>query len=141
MRGLIAATLIPLAVAVAAGQEKQPAKPSETAPATLTGCVSAKPDTTGAYTLTQGTGGRFRLIGKSMRDFAGKQVEIVSGNGKGLSIRGGLTPSTNVAAQAGHIDSAQAAIANQPGANTGKSDADLPELRVNRVREVSGTCK
>jgi len=140
MRGLIAATLIPLAVVVAAGQEKEPAKPSNKAETTLTGCVSTKPDPTGTYMLTQeSTGGRFRLIGKSMRDFAGKPVEIVSV--KGLSIRTGLTPSVNVAAQAGHIDSAQAAIANQPGATTGKSDADLPEIRVSRVREVSGTCK
>ena len=142
MRGLIVAMLMPLAVAVAAGQQKEPAKPSDTPQATLTGCVSAKPDAAGTYTLTQSsTGGRFRLTGKSVRGFAGKQVEIVSANGKGLTIRGGLTPSANVAAQAGHIDPAQAAIADQPGALTGKSDADLPELRVNRVREVAGSCK
>ncbi|HEX5110708.1 MAG TPA: hypothetical protein VFV95_19795 [Vicinamibacterales bacterium] len=142
MRGLVVATFIPLAVAVAAGQEKPTAKPSEAAQGTLTGCVSAKPDVTGVYTLTQSTtGGRFRLTGKSVRGFAGKQVEIVIASGKGLSIRGGLMPSVNVAAQAGHIDAAQAAIASQPGANTGKSDAELPELKVDRVREVSATCK
>jgi hypothetical protein len=152
MHGLIA-TLFIAALQAAPSPSQQPSAPSPLQPkasvpadsslSTLAGCVSAKPDVTGTYTFTQkDNGSRFKLTGKSMREWAGKPVEIVSAKEKGLSIRGGLVPSTNVAAQAGHIDSAQAAIANQPGvANAEKGVAPLPEFRVNEVRPTAGVCK
>jgi hypothetical protein len=76
-----------------------------------------------------------------MRDFAGKLVEVALVETKGLTIKGGLWPSPNVAAQAGAIDSSRAAIASQPGANAGKPDLPLPEVRVNRVRTLEGSCQ
>lgn len=152
--GLIAAALVTAVAAAAAQTPAAPVTPATQAPApsaaakkvdganAYRGCISAKPDDAGTFTLTQaGSGSRFRLTGKSMRDYAGKLVEVVLAEGKGLTIKGGLTPSTNVAAQAGHIDSSRAAIAGQPGANTGKSDAQLPEFRVNRVRALDGACQ
>jgi hypothetical protein len=143
MNGLTAATLI-ATLAVSApvfSQQKASGADKDSDVNTVTGCVSAKPDKDGYYTFTQtGNGSRFRLTGKSMREWSGRPVEIVSAKGKGLSVRGGLVPSTNVAAQAGHIDPAQASIAAQPGALTGKGE-DLPEFRVNRVRAAQASCK
>lgn len=146
MRALlgISAAAVVMVVATAAAQSPSPSTAAKSAEEknAYRGCVSAKPDATGTFTLTQtGSGSRFRLTGKSMRDYAGKLVEVVLAESKGLTIKGGLSPSPNVAAQAGHLDPSRAAIARQPGANTGKSDADLPEFRVNRVRALDGACQ
>jgi hypothetical protein len=122
-----------------AAQAQPAAKAGEPANA-YRGCVSGKPDAAGTYTLTQTGGTRFRLTGRSMREYAGKMVEVVLADAKGLTIKGGLSPSPNVAGQAGHLDSAKVAIASQPGANAGKSDALLPEFRVNRVRALDTPC-
>jgi hypothetical protein len=82
------------------------------------------------------------LIGKGIRRYAGQQVEIVSGPNKRLTIKGGLYPSPNVAAQGGGIDAAQAAIARQPGGTaSGTGGVDLPEFRVARVRAAGGSCR
>jgi hypothetical protein len=125
--------------------QSQTASPSPEKPAalTLTGCVSQQPDSGGEFTFTQANGSRYRLTGnKSVKSYAGKRVEVVSSRGGGLSVRGGLQPSVNVAAQAGAIDPAQAAIASQPGVHvTGKPDEKLPEFRVASVRAVEGSCK
>lgn len=145
--GLAASFVLSGALAVSAQQVPSapapaaPAKANEESVNRLVGCVSAKADPAGTYTLTQSESGlRFRLTGKSLREFAGKQVEIVTASGKGLTIRGGLTPSANVAAQAGHLDPAKAAIANQPGATSGKEEV-LPEVRVKEARGLTGACK
>jgi hypothetical protein len=131
----------PPAQAAPATQAQQPGGKVAAPASAYRGCVSDKPDATGTYTLTQaGSGNRFRLIGRSMRGYAGKMVEVTLADAKGLTIKGGLSPSPNIAAQAGHLDSAQAAVASQPGANAGKSDAQLPEFRVNRVRALDTSC-
>jgi hypothetical protein len=126
----------------AAPAPARPATPTDR-PSSLRGCISAAPDTNGSFTLTeQGPkGSRFRITGRSMRDFAGKLVEVALVETKGLTIKGGLWPSPNVAAQAGAIDSSRAAIASQPGANASKPDLPLPEVRVNRVRTLEGSCQ
>jgi hypothetical protein len=144
MHGLIVTGLLVVAAAGPAVQSKKDPTPTpKDAAVTLSGCVSAKPASDGDFTLTDTfSGSRYRLTGKEMKSFAGQRVEIVSPKGGGLTVRGGLAPSANVAAQAGHIDSAQAAIAGQPGVhNTGKSGEKLPEFRVGTVRAVEGTCK
>ena len=62
--------------------------------------------------------------------------------GRNLTIRGGLLPSPNVAAQAGAMDPAKAAIANMPGATAGaEGSVVLPEFRVARVRALDGACQ
>ena len=58
---------------------------------------------------------------------------------QGLTIKGGLTPSPNVAAQAGAMDPARAAMAAAGGA-AGPGTVDLPEFKVKSVRPVSGGC-
>jgi hypothetical protein len=109
---------------------------------TLAGCVSPKPPTGKSFTFTAKDGTKYRLTGKSMKKYAGQEVEIVSGKGKKLAIKGGLLPSPNVAAQAGALDPAQVAIARLPGgADAGTGGIELPELNVARVRGLGGSCQ
>jgi hypothetical protein len=112
-------------------------------PVELVGCVSEAPGSSGSFTFSESTGSKYRLTGKSVRKYAGRMVSLVSGpRGKGLSIRGGLWPSPNAAAQAGAMDPAQASIARQPGGGgAGTGGLDLPELRVVSVRGIDGSCK
>jgi hypothetical protein len=56
-----------------------------------------------------------------------------------LTIKGGLLPNPNVAAQAGAMDPARAAMASAGGA-AGPGAVDLPEFKVKSVRPVSGGC-
>jgi len=93
--------------------------------------------------LDNGGGGKYRLTGKGLKNFVGRRVEIVGGPpGKGITFRTGLLPSPNVAAQAGALDPAQAAVANLPGgAADANANAPLPEFRVIRLRNVEGACQ
>lgn len=110
---------------------------------TLTGCVSPRP-ASGNFTFTAKDGTKYRLTGKNFKKYAGEEVEIVGGEGKKLTVKGGLQPSPNAAAQAGAIDPGQAAIASQPGGTatgTGTGAIELPMFRVNRVRGLGGSCQ
>jgi hypothetical protein len=83
------------------------------------------------------------LTGKNLKKFVGRRVEILGGPpGRRVTFRTGLWPSPNVAAQAGAMDPAQAAIANLPG---GAADAvgvsPLPEFHVSQLRGVEGACE
>lgn len=126
----------------AAAAQTPPSSPSSSR-VELVGCVSNDPGASGAFTLDDSSGGKYRLTGKSVRKYAGRMVRLIGGpQGKRLSIRGGLWPSPNVAAQAGAIDPAQASIARQPGgAASGTGGVDLPEFRVVSVRGVDGSCR
>ena len=87
------------------------------------------------------SGSEYRLSGKGVRKFAGQRVELIGGAPrKGLSIRGGLWPSPNIAAQGGAVDSTQAAIAAQPGGGALGTGTPLPEFNVKQVRGVTGSC-
>lgn len=111
------------------------------APVTLAGCVSPKP-ASGTFTFTAKDGTKYRLTGKNLKKYAGQEVEIVSGEGKSLAVKGGLLPSPNAAAQAGAIDPKQAAIAAQPGGTaSGTGEVQLPALNVNRVRALGVSCQ
>jgi hypothetical protein len=82
----------------------------------------------------------YRLTGTAVRDYVGQTVLIVGGSAsKKLTIRGGLVPSPNVAAQAGAMDPARAAVASQ-GGSAGPGSVELPEFKVKSVRQVSGSC-
>ena len=110
----------------------------------LNGCISRDAKTPGQFNFREDdTGDRYRLTGKNLKKFVGQKVEIVGGPpGKGITFRTGLWPSPNVAAQAGAMDPAQAAVARMPG---GAADAPggsaLPEFRVVRLRGVEGACQ
>ena len=106
---------------------------------TLSGCVNRDP--TGHVTLTDADNGTtYRLTGKSLRRYVGRSVQIV-GDSRRVTIKGGLLPSANAAAQAGALDPARAAVAASPGGTeTGTGVVKLPEFRVNRVQPVAGEC-
>jgi hypothetical protein len=124
--------------------QRPPSKPNAPTTITLSGCVSRAPSSGGNFTFVDGsTGAEYRLTGRGISKFAGQKVEIVGGSGaKRLVIRGGLTPSPNIAGQASAIDPAQAAVASRPGGgSTGTGSVNLPEFRVNRVRAIEGACQ
>lgn len=132
---------LPLAAAASLGaQDKKPAKPSSKI-ISLSGCVVRGETTPGQYTLEDAGGGvKYRLTGTNVRDFIGKRVEILGASpSRRLTIVGGLTPNANVAAQAGALDPARAAVA-AAGGTAGPGTVELPEFKVKSIRPVSGGC-
>ena len=116
---------------------RPPPRPSRSAAAS-----SAAKDDPDRYTLEdKKAGAKYRLTGVNVRDYIGQRVQIVGGvvQTKRLTIKGGLTPNANVAAQAGAMDPARAAVAAAGGA-AGPGTVELPEFRVKSVRPVSGGC-
>jgi hypothetical protein len=135
-----------LLVGMAAAAPAQTRDQSKPAPVTLSGCVASGQSPQAPVTFADGdSGGRYRLSGRGLKKYAGQRVEIVGGlrTPSRLAIRGGLYPSPNVAAQAGALDPAKAAIAAQPaGPESGTGSAEfLPEFRVTRVRVLDGSCR
>jgi len=135
-----------LATSLLSAQDKQDKKDKPPKPApkvlTLSGCVVRGETTPGQYTLEDKEDGTtYRLTGTDVRDYIGRRVQIVGGtpSPRKLTIVGGLTPNANVAAQAGDMDPARAAMAGAGGA-AGPGTVQLPEFRVKSVRPVSGAC-
>jgi hypothetical protein len=130
----------------AAARQQQPATASTKQPAkplTLSGCISASPNETGLFTLSdtkQGNrqGTKYKLVGTDVREYVGQHVEVSGVAPRRLQIVGGLYPSPNVAAQAGAIDPSQAAIAAASAPGAGASP--LVEFRVKSVRAIPGAC-
>jgi hypothetical protein len=117
---------------------KQSAKPL-----TLSGCISASPNETGLFTLSdtkQGNrqGTKYKLVGTDVREYVGQHVEVSGVAPRRMQIVGGLYPSANIAAQAGAIDPNQAAIAAASGPAAG--GRPLVEFRVKSVRAIPGAC-
>ena len=108
---------------------------------TLSGCVVRSETVPGQYTLAdKKAGATYRLTGINVRDYVGRPVLIVGSGAKRLAIVGGLTPTPNVAAQAGAMDPAHAVVAGQTAAAS-PGTVELPEFRVKSVRPVSGSCQ
>ena len=135
-----------LALAVAGtstigAQNKQTSAKEAPKTISLSGCVVRGETTPDRYTLDDAAEGKYRLTGLNLRDYVGKRVQIAGGivETKRLTIKGGLTPNANVAAQAGAMDPARAAVAAAGGA-AGPGTVDLPEFKVKSVRPVSGGC-
>lgn len=129
-----------LALGVQAGKKTAPAKESPKT-ISLSGCIVSGEKTPDQYTLEDATEGKYRLTGLKLRDYVGQRVQIAGAVAatKRLVIKGGLTPNPNVAAQAGAIDPARAAVASAGGA-AGPGTVELPEFKVKSVRPVSGGC-
>jgi hypothetical protein len=138
-RGLCVPLMLMCAAPLAAQTKKTEKPKSEMI--TLSGCVARAERMPGQYQLEdKKTGVTYRLSGTTVRDYVGQTVLIVGGSdSRKLKIKGGLVPSPNVAAQAGAMDPARAAVASQ-GGSAGPGSVELPEFKVKSVRPVSGSC-
>jgi len=144
-------TILPVLAAAVLLAQAQPSQPAEktdpNAPITMTGCVSrdyTDAKNANAYTFVDSaSGGRYRLSGKSLSKYSGQNVQVVGIiDTKKLRVAGGLWPSPNVAAQAGNIDPAQAAVAALPGGpTTGTGNVVMPVLNVTRLSLGQGECR
>lgn len=123
-------------------QDKKAAAKPASKTISLSGCVVRGETKPGQYTLEdRDEGSQYRLTGVKVSDYVGQRVLIAGAvvETKRLTIKGGLTPNANVAAQAGAMDPARAAMAAAGGA-AGPGTVELPEFRVKSVRPASGAC-
>ena len=137
--GFALALVLACSLPLAAQDKKKADKTPKTI--SLSGCVVRGEKTNDPFTLEDATEGKYRLSGVSLRDYLGQRVQIAGGvvETKRLVVKGGLLPNPNVAAQAGAMDPARAAVAASGGA-AGPGTVDLPEFKVKSVRPVSGGC-
>ena len=141
---LLAATVFAMQTSATPAPSTRTSATDANKPVTLSGCVSRAQVTQGQFMLSDtSTGDRYRLSGAKMKKFAGRRVQIVGAPvSRRLTIKGGLYPSPNVAAQAGAIDPVKAAIAAMPGGTSaGTGDVELPEFKVARVQAIGGSCE
>jgi len=127
-------------LSIGAQEKKAPAKAGPKT-ISLSGCVVRGETAPDQFTIEDSTEGKYRLTGLKLRDYVGQRVLIAGAvvETRRLIIKGGLTPNANVAAQAGAMDPARAAVASAGGA-AGPGTVDLPEFKVKSVRPVSGGC-
>lgn len=142
MRNVAVAVALTLfcAFPIRAQDKKPPAKPPVKT-ISLSGCVVRGETTPDQFTLEDELEGKYRLSGVQLHDYVGRRVQIAGGvvGSKRLTVKGGLLPNPNVAAQAGAMDPARAAVASAGGA-AGPGTVELPEFKVRSVRPVTGEC-
>lgn len=116
-------------------------QPGPPKPITLTGCVE-KGVTPNQYTIADAINGKFEVSGSDIKKYLGRRVQVAGTAGSTrFRVKGGLWPTPNVAAQAGDIDPAKAAIAAQPGGGAlGTGEIDLPTFKVKAVRTLDSAC-
>jgi hypothetical protein len=138
---LATAFAVPLIAQNKQDKDKKTPAPPASKTLSLSGCVVKGETTPDRLTLEDIKEGEYRLTGVNLRDYVGQRVQIVGGvvETKKLTIKGGLTPNANVAAQAGAMDPARAAVASAGGA-AGPGTVELPEFKVKSVRPVDGGC-
>ena len=132
---ILAAVLLSCANSVAAQQQPPPKKPTTL---TLSGCVQKSETVGGGFTLADGEA-TYRLTGVDVRDYVGRRVQVTGGAPRRLKIVGGLSPSPNVAAQAGDMDPTRAAMASAEGANKNGTGV-VPEFRIRSIQPLAGAC-
>jgi hypothetical protein len=120
-------------------QEKRD-RPSRTV--TLTGCVE-RGKTPTEITIDDPNNGRYEVSGSDIKKYIGRRVQVAGTPGSTrFRVKGGLWPTPNVAAQAGSIDPAKAAIAAQPGGpSSGTGDIGLPTFKVKANRTLDQGCE
>jgi hypothetical protein len=139
MRATIACVVL-VAAALCAPLGAQNKKAPKTI--SLSGCVVQSEKTPDQFTLSDVAEGTYRLSGVKLRDYLGQRVQVAGAvvENKRFTVKGGLLPNPNVAAQAGAMDPARAAVASAGGtAGPGAVD-DFPEFKVKSVRPADGSC-
>jgi hypothetical protein len=141
MRRLFVGLLLTFAAASVAAQQASPRSSSKSKTLTLSGCVQRSDTKAGDYTLTSDDKdlSTYRLTGVDVREFVGKRVEVIGVPPK-LTVRGGLYPNPNVAAQAGAMDPAKAATEAAAGGPAATTASPLPEFRIQSIKPVAGNC-
>ena len=139
---VIAAAVSASLAAQSSGQADKKAGQSQSKTITLTGCVE-KGTTPNQYTIADDLNGKYEVSGSDIKKYLGQRVQVAGTPGSTrFRIKGGLWPTPNVAAQAGDIDPAKAAIAAQPGGGaTGTGEIDLPTFKVKAVRTLDSACR
>jgi Protein of unknown function (DUF5818) len=134
------ACVVLVAVALCAPLDAQNKKALKTV--SLSGCVVQSEKTADQFTLNDAKEGTFRLSGVKLRDYLGQRVQVAGAvvENKRLTVKGGLLPNPNVAAQAGAMDPARAAVASSGGAAGPGTVDDFPEFKVKSVRPADGSC-
>jgi hypothetical protein len=137
----VALTLLLICTLALEAQQKKTSDKTRPKTISLSGCVVSGEKTPDQFTLEDAAEGKFRLSGLRLRDYVGQRVQLAGAivETKRLTVKGGLMPNPNVAAQAGAIDPARAAVASA-GGSAGPGTVDLPEFKVKSVRPVSGAC-
>lgn len=140
-------TALTIAVCISGVGAQAPSQDAKKAPApartlTLTGCVE-KGGTPNQLTIQDPVNGRYEVSGSSIRKYLGRRVQVAGTAGSTrFRVKGGLWPTPNVAAQAGDIDPAKAAVAAQPGGpSSGTGEVDLPTFKVKSVRTLDQACE
>jgi hypothetical protein len=140
----ILSTLVGAGLAAQSASQSDRKAPQPTAPKTLTltGCVE-RGSVPNQYTIEDDVNGKYEVSGSDIKKYLGKRVQVAGTPGSNrFRVKGGLWPTPNVAAQAGDIDPAKAAIAAQPGGGaTGTGEVDLPTFKVKSVRTLGSECR
>src|SRR6478672_6202168 len=103
----------------------------------LSGCVQRDENAPQQFVLTDAHEGKYRLSGRDFREYLGRSVTVGGGVVvKGLAVKGGLTPTANIAAQAGSIDPSRAAVQAQTQPSGTAVDTALPEFRVKKIESA-----
>jgi hypothetical protein len=129
-----------LAVSPSAAGEQQPKAPKVVS---LSGCIEPDLKSPGQFTLTDKAAHRtYRVTGLDFREYAGRLVEVDGGVNLGrVTVKGGLRPNPNVAAQAGAMDPSRAAVASAVAESTTGGDVNVQEFRVKTIRPTGGSCR
>jgi hypothetical protein len=123
-----------------AGSQSEPKKQAPKT-ITLSGCVERDYQAADGFTIIDAKDHqRYHLSGLSVRKYLGTPVQVDGGIVvKGVTIKGGLLPNPNVAAQAGAIDPTAAAVAAS-GGSAPVGAIDTMEFKVKAVRPGAGSC-
>lgn len=139
-------TALTIAACITGVSAQQPSSPEKKPPraartVTLTGCVE-RGSTPTQVTIDDPLNGRYEVSGSDIKKYLGQRVRVAGTPGSTrFRVKGGLWPTPNVAAQAGAIDPARAAVAAQPGGPaSGTGDIDLPTFKVKAIRTLDGAC-
>jgi hypothetical protein len=139
MRATLACVVL-VAIALCAPIGAQNKKAPKTV--SLSGCIVRAEKTPDQFTLNDANEGTYRLSGVKLRDYLGQRVQVAGAvvENKRLTVKGGLLPNPNVAAQAGAMDPARAAMASAGGAAGPGTVDQFPEFKVKSVRPADGSC-
>jgi hypothetical protein len=143
MRVAAACVVVALGAGVAPAQTKSEQKAQakgKNEPITLSGCVVRSETSPTQYTLEDKEAGwKYRLTGVDFRDYIGKPVVVIGTGAKKVAVVGGLTPTPNIAAQAGAMDPSRAAVEAQTAAAS-PGNVVVPEFKVKSIRPSGGAC-